>query len=105
MREVGGGALFSDRSAARSATDTARPRWLLGGKPDPSRAWDLNPHDQGCDNDFSIQTKPVAVLLDFVLERPYGSLPMGSQKVDWLWCGGHGLQDQTVVLTRVSSPA
>lgn len=83
------------------AADTPGPRWLLGGKPVPGRSWNLNPYDTGCENDFSIRTDRLLVLLDLVLSGPQGDLPIGTQETDWLWCGDHGLTDRTITITRV----
>jgi len=74
------------------ADDTSEPRWLLGGKPDLNRDFDMNVMDGvGCDNDFSIVTDSKHV-------------PAGVQKLAWNWCGDHGIhQDATVAITYAIS--
>jgi hypothetical protein len=70
------------------ADDTREPRWLLGGKPDMDREFNLNTRDgKGCENDFSIVSDSKHV-------------PGGQQRVAWNWCGDHGLHDsETVSIT------
>lgn len=67
------------------AQETKEPRWLLGGKPNVSRDYSLNTKDgKGCENDFSIVSKSK-------------HLPGGQQKLDWNWCGDHGLHGSETV--------
>jgi hypothetical protein len=72
---------------ARCADDTPDPRWLVGGKPDPTRTSDLNPRDgDGCDNDFSFETDARAPM-------------MGTHKTAWLWCGDQGSRGRRLTLS------
>ena len=70
----------------RCSDDSPSPRWILGGQPALDRTEDLNPHDRGCDNDFSIA-------------KDSRELPTGTLKAVWLWCGDHGYRDQTVTIS------
>jgi hypothetical protein len=73
----------------RCSDDTPNPRWLLGGKPDLDKEADLNPLDgAGCENDFGISSEG-------------GRMPMGIQRVDWLWCGDRGSSGHKITITPV----
>eukprot|EP00933_Yihiella_yeosuensis_P031584 TRINITY_DN2515_c0_g1_i2.p1 TRINITY_DN2515_c0_g1~~TRINITY_DN2515_c0_g1_i2.p1 ORF type:complete len:409 (+),score=61.34 TRINITY_DN2515_c0_g1_i2:75-1301(+) len=74
------------------SSDTPKPRWLLGGKPNINLDQGLNEHDgEGCDNDFSIMTDS-------------HHLPAGPQRVAWQWCGDHGNSDSSYVSITYALP-